>query len=82
MSNFSKNSSNGINLNINLMQERDIEILIKDNNQDPNTKMHLMSRFIASLRSQLSKLTVKYNDLKQYSQEEIDKLKYQVKFEK
>ena len=61
MSNYSKN---GVSLNINIMQDRDIEYMIKDVNQDPNTKVHLMSRLIASLRSQLSKLTVKYNDLK------------------
>ena len=71
-------SRNGVTLNINLMHDKDLERLIKEHDNDPNTKMHLMSRLIASLRSQLTKLTVKHNDLKQYSSEEIEKLKYQV----
>jgi hypothetical protein len=60
------------------MHDKDLERMIKEHDNDPSTKMHLMSRLIASLRSQLTKLTVRHNDLKLYSSEEIEKLKYQV----
>lgn len=44
-------SRGGLTLNINLLQDKDIESLILDTDKDPYTKMHLMSRLIASLRS-------------------------------
>jgi hypothetical protein len=44
--------------------------------------MHLMSRLIAKLRSQLSKLTVQHNDLKSKYTDDIAKLESCVQIEK
>ena len=41
-----------------------------------------LRRLVADLRARLSKLTVAYNDLKSYSQKEIQRLKNAVNFEK
>jgi hypothetical protein len=49
--NRSAYSRQAVNVNINLMQDRELENLLRDNENDPSTRIHLMSRIIASLRS-------------------------------
>ena len=55
---------------------------IEDDGKDQSEVTNMLRRKVADLRSQLSKLTVAYNDLKSQSSKELSRLKSIVELEK